>query len=407
MIQLLKLAIRDLGRNRRRSFFSSLALGMGLAVLLLMAAFIEGEIRGSVNLTTKLYSGHLQVRAKSYEEGQTSLAFEDLIPAPDAMAAKIAGLDAVDVATPRLYAGAIVVSGENTAGVQVVGIDPSSEANAPYRDGVTSGEFLAADDREGILIGKPLAEKLNLNTGDRINLMINTSSGQVDEQPFIIRGIYTTDTNSFDEVMAFMPLAKAQAITQANDYASTIFIMLKDRTQTEAVASALQTNEYKVVPWQELNKLILQTEEMANSYFVILYLIVLAVTATVIINTLVMAVFERTREIGILSALGMKSWRIMAMFFAESSLLAIGGIIIGLILGGLAIWYASTAGFYIGNMGMSGVIMGNRIYAYLTLKDTIQLTVLAFIVTLLASLYPALMAARMEPVDALRGGKAA
>ncbi len=347
------------------------------------------------------------MRAKSYEEGQTSLAYEDLVPAPETVAAKIADLDAVAFATPRLFAGAIVVAGENTAGVQVIGIEPSSEANAPYRDGLISGEFLTDDDREGILIGKPLAEKLNLKTGDRANLMINTSSGQVDEQPFIIRGIYTTDTDTFDEIMAFLPLAKAQAITRTDGYASSIFIMLKDRSQTEAVAAALQTTEYKVVPWQELNQLILQTEELANSYFIILYLIVLAVTATVIVNTLVMAVFERTREIGILSALGMKSGRIMAMFFAESSLLAIGGILLGLIIGGLAVWYLNRNGFYIANMGMSGMMMGNRIYAYLTLKDSLQLTVLAFIVTLIASLYPALMAARMEPVDALRGGKAA
>jgi ABC-type lipoprotein release transport system permease subunit len=138
---------------------------------------------------------------------------------------------------------------------------------------------------------------------------------------------------------------------------------------------------------------------------IVLYLIVLGVTATVIVNTLVMAVFERTREIGILSAIGMRQRRIMAMFFAESGLLGVGGIALGLGIGGLLVVYATKQGFYIGNMGVTGMMLGERIYAYLTVQDTLTLTVVAFIVTLLAALYPAWLAARLEPVEALRAGQ--
>ena len=113
--------------------------------------------------------------------------------------------------------------------MRIIGIDPASEANAPYRDGMVSGEFLTADDREGILIGQPLADKLGLKTGDPVNLLVNTSNGDVDEQPFTIRGIYSTHTPGFDESTVFMPLAKAQAITQTENHASTIFILLKNR----------------------------------------------------------------------------------------------------------------------------------------------------------------------------------
>ena len=136
-----------------------------------------------------------------------------------------------------------------------------------------------------------------------------------------------------------------------------------------------------------------------------IYIIVLAITATVIVNTLIMSVFERTREIGILSAIGMKGSRIMAMFFAESAVLAVGGITIGLVLGSLLVAYTTKYGFYIGNMGLTGIMIGERIYTYLTVKDTVNLAVAAFIVSLLAALYPALLAARMEPVEALHGGK--
>jgi ABC-type lipoprotein release transport system permease subunit len=154
-----------------------------------------------------------------------------------------------------------------------------------------------------------------------------------------------------------------------------------------------------------MNDLMIQTEQMSNAYMFLLYLIVLGITATVIVNTLIMSVFERTREIGILSAIGMKGYRIMAMFFAESSLLAVGGIVMGLALGGLLVAYATSYGFYIGNVGTTGIMLGDTIYAYPSLKDFVNLTLMAFVVTLLAALYPALLAANMEPVEALHGGK--
>jgi ABC-type lipoprotein release transport system permease subunit len=405
MLQLFKLAFRDLARNRRRSFFSALALGIGLALLMLMASVIEGEMRGAMDSAIKLQSGHVQVRAASYDESKTSLAWEDLIENPEQVATQVASLAPVKVATPRLFAAGVVATGNDSAGVRIVGIDPASEANAPYREGLVSGAFVNADDREGVLIGKPLADKLRLKAGDQINLLANTSNGDVDEQPFIIRGIYSTRTPGFDEGTVFMPLAKAQAITQAGNHASTIFVLLEDRDQANAVAAALQTNPYQIETWAQMNDILTQTEQLSRGYMIVLYLIVLGITATVIVNTLIMAVFERTREIGILSAIGMKSRNIMAMFFAESSLLAVGGIVIGLVIGGLLVAYASRYGFFIGNVGVTGILLGETIYAHLTLNDAISLAVIAFVVTLLAGLYPAVMAARMEPVEALRGGE--
>lgn len=405
MIQMLKMALRNLGRNRRRSFFSALALAMGLALLLLLAAFIQGEFGSTLETTIRLQSGHLQVRAKTYDESKTSLKWQDLIENPAQIAAQIASLEPVAVATPRLFASGIVSVGNVTNGVRVFGIDPLSEANAPYREGVLSGEFLAPDDREGILIGYPLAESLGLKVGDRLSLSVNTSNGDVDEQIFIVRGIYSTKTGGFDRFTVFLPLAKAQAITRTENHASTILILLKDEAQTGAVAAAISSPNYQVLTWEEMNKLILQTEQMSKGYINILYLIVLAITASVIVNTLVMAVFERTREIGILASLGMKGRQIMAMFLAESSLLAVGGIIMGLILGGLAVAYFTKYGFYIGNMGVTGILLGDTIYTELTLRDTVNLTILSFIITLLAGLYPAVMASRLDPIEALRGGK--
>jgi len=404
MIQLYKMAWRDLGRNRRRTFFSMLALAFGVALLLFMASFVAGEMRGALQSAIKLQSGHLQVRAASYNEDKTSLKWEDLIENPDALAAQIAARPEVQAATPRLYATGIVVAGDTSTGVRVIGIDPASAASAPFRDGMVSGDYLTTDDRGGLLMGKTLAGKLKLAPGDTINLLVNTSNGDVDQQSFVIRGLYSTGTPGYDESTIFLPLAKAQAIARAEKHASVIFILLKDQDQTDAVAAALAP-AYQVKTYIQLNALLSEWEQFANAYMYLFYLIVLGITATVIINTLVMSVFERTREIGILAAMGMKGGRIMAMFFAESSLLAVGGIAIGVVLGSLLSAYVQRYGFFIGEMGITGILIGERVYPYLTLNDIVTLTIMAFVITLLAALYPAWLAAKMEPVEALHSGK--
>lgn len=405
MIQLYKMAWRNLGRNRRRTFFSMLALACGVALLLFMAAFVAGEMRGALQTSIRLHSGHLQVRAASYDEDKTSLAWEDLIENPDALAAQIAARPEVQVATPRLYATGIVVAGDTSTGVRVVGIDPASPASAPFREGMVGGDYLTADDRGGLLMGQRLAEKLHLSPGDAVNLLVNTSNGDVDQQRFVIRGIYSTGTPGYDESTVFLPLAKAQAITRAENHASVIFILLKNQDQTDAVAAALQGPAFQVKTYLQLNPLLSEFEEYANAMMFVFYLIVLGITVTVIVNTLVMAVFERTREIGILAAMGMRAGRIMALFFAESSLLALGGIVMGVVLGSLISAYVQKYGIFLGDFGITGILIGERIYAYLTLKDALMLSAMAFVITLLGSLYPALLAARLEPVAALRTEK--
>lgn len=405
MINLIKMAYRDLGRNRRRTFFSALALGLGLALLLLMAGVIHWEIQNSLDQSIKLLSGNLQVRATSYNEDKTSLAWKDLIANPAEVASKVAALAPVQVATPRLYASGIVSSGDTSLGVRIIGIDPPSPANLPFQTGIVAGQYITANDSSGLLIGKTLADKLGLSAGQSTTLLVNTADGSVDQQTFTIRGIYATDTPGYDESTVFLPLAKAQAITQAGDHASIIFILLKDSQQSNAVVQALQSSQYKTLTFAEMNPLVVLVENYANSFMILLYLIVLAVTATVIVNTLIMSVFERTREIGILAALGMPSSRIMAMFFAESCLLALGGIALGLVIGVPLVEWLGKVGIPIPNLGTTGFMLGTRIYAQLTLQDSITLSVLALIVTLLAALYPALLAARMEPVQALHGAQ--
>jgi len=403
MTNYFKMAYRNLGRNRRRSILSGLALAMGTGLLMFVAAFFEGEIRSSMEATLRLESGHIQVRAADYDPDKLSVAWEYLIADPNQIAAQLETLDQVQTATPRLYASGIVSIQNDSAGVQIIGVVPDSPANDPFRN-LVSGEFLTADDREGIVIGFPLAESFGLKVGDPLTLLINTADGSVDEQKFTVRGIFSTGTTTYDKGVVFLPLAKAQAFSGAGDHASLIFVLLHDREQADSVAAAISSSNFQVKTWKEMNSLLVLLNDFSNAYIVFMNLIILGVTATVIINTLMMSVFERTREIGILTAIGMKGRQIMSLFLAEASLLALGGIAFGSLVGWALSAYFGKVGVYFGDLGIQGgMLLQDRIYPYLTLNAAINLIITAFIITVLASLYPARIASRMEPVEALHG----
>ncbi|MBC6940355.1 MAG: ABC transporter permease [Chloroflexi bacterium] len=401
MINYFKMAYRNLGRHRRRTILSGLALAMGTALLMFIAAFFEGEMRSAMESTLHLSSGHLQVRDADYDPDKLSVAWDYLIENPDHLAAQIAALGPVETATPRLVASGIVTVKDDSAGVEILGVDPASSANDPYR--IVEGQFVAADDREGILIGYPLAQSMGLKVGDQVNLLANTSEGAVDEQLFTVRGIYSTGTTAYDKGIVLLPLAKAQAFSGAENRASMIFVLLKDREQADAVKAAIPSANFQVKTWRELNSLLVLVNDFSNAYLAVINLIILGVTATVIVNTLLMSVFERTREIGILSAIGMKGRQIVSLFLAEASLLALGGIAAGGLIGWALSLYFGKVGIFFGDLGMSAdLLFEDRIFTFLTIDSALNTVITAFVITLLASLYPARMASRMEPVEALR-----
>jgi ABC-type lipoprotein release transport system permease subunit len=388
------IAYRDLGRNRRRSVLTLIAVTLGMALLVVMSGLIAGAIGSSLENSIRLQTGHVQARAASYDEDEVSLKWEDLLQDPQGLA------------TPVLWANGMLTARDESVGVQVYGIDPLSEAHAPIRDALVAGQFLAPDDRGGILIGQRLAESLGVTIGQDISLLVSTADQQPDEAIFTIRGLYSTGISNYDETTVFLPLSKAQAFTRTGERASSIRILLDDREQAEAVAAALRTPERSVLTWRELNKVLLQAMEQGAVFLQLMYLVVLGIVAVVIANTLLMAVFERTREMGILAALGMKGRQILMMFLLEAATLALAGIVLGDLLGALGVAYFATVGLPIGDAAAAAstniIAYGNMLYARFSPSDMVSLSIMGLIITLLASLYPAWLAARLEPIEALR-----
>ena len=405
MLRLWRIAIRDVIRNKRRSGLTLIAIALGLALVIALHAFEIGAMEGSIDNNIRVQSSHLQVRAESYEEDKISLKWEDLIDDPQGVVAQAMSLEEVQSAAPVLWAGGIITTIEDSTGVRVIGIDPSAETSETYREDLF-GDFLDPDDRGGILLSKRLAKNFNLTVGDGVSLLINTSGEDPDEATFTIRGLYDTGIPAFDELTVFLPIAKAQAFSRVGDRASAVMILLHDQEIVDTVAPKLESPGLKTITWQDLNQIMLQARESSMAILYLFYLIILAIVAVVVANTLLMSVFERTREMGILAALGLNGRQIMSMFMMESAVLGVLGVILGVALGSLATYYLATEGLHIGDMMTdqvsSELAYGETMYASFQWGATAILSLVCWIITMLASLYPAWFATRKEPIDALR-----
>jgi ABC-type lipoprotein release transport system permease subunit len=404
MIQLWRIAVRDVGRNKRRSGLTLIAVALGLALVIALHGLEMGAMEGSVENNIRVQSGHVQVRAESYDEDKVSLKWEDLLEDPQGLVAQAQTLAEVRAAAPVLWAGGILATVEESVGVRVYGIDPLAETAAPYREDLV-GEFLAPDDRSGVLISQRLANNLGLAVGDDVSLLVNTSGEQPDEAIFTVRGLYDTGLPAFDEATIFLPLTKAQTFTRVGERASAVVVLLHDQEDADPVAAALRAPGLKMLTWRDLNRLMLQAMESSMGILYMLYLIVLAIVAVVVANTLLMSVFERTREMGILAALGLKGRQIMVMFLLESATLGALGVVLGVLLGSLGVYYLATEGIHLGDLATqtsADIAYGETMYASFQWPATAVLSVVCWIITLLASLYPAWFATRKEPIEALR-----
>jgi len=392
-----------LTRSRRRTFFTLLAVALGLALLIVLNGFIAGVVNDALQNSIRLQTGHVQVRAASFPDDKRSLQWQDLVDQPAAIVAQAAAMPEVAAAAPVLWADTVLNTSRESVGLQLFGIDVASSLYDPIRTSLVAGDFLAANDRSGVLMGKRLADSLELQLGATVSLATIDANGQPQEALFVIRGLFDSGVLVYDEGTIFMPLEKAQAYTLTGDRASAVVLLLHDKDSADKVAAALTAPGLQVQTWRELNAFFIQTMDTAMSFYMFLDVIVMLIVAVIIANTLLMAVFERIREMGILAALGMKRRQVMQMMIFEASIIALAGVVVGAILGLLGVAFLTQNGFVMGEMaGVASTIpMSAVLYASFDLVTFAWLALWTFIIALLASLYPAWFAARLEPVEAL------
>jgi ABC-type lipoprotein release transport system permease subunit len=397
------IAWRDLGRNRRRSGLTVVAIAMGLGLLIMLNGLVAGEIEDVLANSIRLRTGHLQLRSPSYEEGVASLRARDLLADVDARLARVAADPAVSAAGPVLWANVLVATPTESLASGLIGLDPSSPVHDALRAAVVAGDFLAPDDKGGIVLGRRLADAVGVNVGDKASLTVVDADGKADTGPFTVRGLIDTGVPSFDASTVLMPLAKAQAFTGARDRASAIVVMLDDKAHAQRAADALAGDGAVGLTYIDLNASTYQFMSSAIGYYYFLDFIVMFIVAVIIANTLLMAVFERIREMGILTALGMRSRQLLGLMLLEGAALAFVGIAFGLGLGLVLVAYLVKVGIPLGEISSvaGNMALGTTLYGRFAPRVFAELSGAMLVMILLGSLYPAVYAARLEPAQAL------
>lgn len=406
MSNAIKLAWRNVWRNWRRTAIALVAIVLGVILLLFFDGLIKGSDQAIFGNAVRLYGGNLQVHAPGFREKATRYPLLPLENA-DSVIQTVRTQPEVLAVSQRINTAGIVSNRGNTLRVAITAIDPDAEAGLSIQaETIVQGRFLHPEDRDAILIGQGMAERLQVQVGDRVNLIGRRKNEAMRQHTMTIVGVYNLGAPEIEKGIVYLPLADAQTLYNLRDQATEAVIFLQKVGGEERLMTTLQRDlpSYEVDTWKTLRPEITQTMQTKLAVTTFFGIVILLIAGIGILNLMLMASFERTREMGVLAALGMKGRQIMGLFLLEGALIGVVGAVIGCTVGGLLIWWVGRVGISFAgtsNLGEIGALMGDRIYPAISLGDLLGRGALVVVITALASLYPAWQASRREPAAAL------
>jgi ABC-type lipoprotein release transport system permease subunit len=403
----LRVSWRNLWRHRRRTLITSAAMGLGIAMCMASMALQDGMFAKMFDLMVTGSIGHVQLHHPDYPARRRA---HDTLPA--GMVAPLPEVAGVVAVAPRLYTFALAGGKDTSAGAQVVGVDPLGEAQITLIDGkVETGTWLAEAAGMQAVVGVGLAEDLEVKVGDELVLVGQDAFGGMANDLFTVVGIARTGQTALDRGGMWVHLSDLQAFTAMDDRVHEVLVVGDDVEKADqlrdAVAALPEANDAMVRTWDQVNPQAAQMIAMQDTSAFILLAIVLTVAALGVLNTMLMSVFERVREFGVLRALGLAPRQLMTLVVTESMLLATVAAAMGLAMGGaLDAWLVAYGiEFSVdGGKGITymGITLDPIIRGVVRPKGIVFTVVTVYVVTLVAAVWPAVRAARLEPVQAMR-----
>jgi ABC-type lipoprotein release transport system permease subunit len=383
-----------------------------MTLILVFDGFLGGMNETLYGNTVKLQGGHVQVHASGFREKANRLPLLPLVDPGAAVEAALAQPEVVAV-SQRIETGGMVSSREGTMAVVITGIEPEQEALVSLvAEKVVQGRWLEGRDEDVLFIGKALAEQLEVTVSDRVTLVGRATHQQMRRRTMTIVGIYDLGISEVEKSLVYVSLLEAQTLFDLRDQATEVAIYLEQVGQEPPVVEALQTAlpGYEVDAWDTLDPSTRDMMELEAQIMDMFGLIILLIAGVGILNLMLMAVFERTREIGLLAAMGLKRRETMTLFLLEGVLIGMLGALAGSVLAGVIGAYYGQVGFDMSAlMGGADVaefgelygLLGDRIYLRIGIGVLVKRALTVAIIAALASLYPAWQASRREPAEAL------
>jgi ABC-type lipoprotein release transport system permease subunit len=408
------LSWRNVWRNRLRSLVVILAIALGLWGGLFMMAFSWGMSEQRTRDIIDTQTSHVQVHHPEFKDEQRlSLT----VPQGDSLAAQLRARPDVEAAAARMVLTGMLATASDAAGVQVFGVEPEAEAALTrLRDRVTYGEYFPADKRYPVLIGEQLAEKLGILEGsgdsasvnfrERLVLTFQAEDSTLSAR-FRICGIYKAQNSRLEELQVFALKQDLESLIGAGSMTHELAVKTRDITQADSLVQELRglMPDMRTETWAELApdiNLIAESFEVSMRIFFVIILLALAFG---IINTMLMAVMERTRELGMLMAVGMGKLRVFGMIMLETLYLALVGGPLGVLLAWITITWTSHTGISLIGFGEAGAaVYGMSAVVYPSIQPGyyLEISIMVLITAGLSALYPALRALRLRPVEAIR-----
>ena len=404
------MAWRNLWRNPRRTILTIAAITFASLLLVFMLSFQFGSYETMINTSVKINTGHLQIQGEQYQEKKS---IRMVVSEPETISGLIDKIPQVAAYTFRAQAFSLVSSEQRTYGVVVTGIDPEREANVSrLKSLIRQGEFLSAEDSDRALIGMLLARNLRVHPGDELSVIGQGRDGSIAATVVKIKGIFSSGIDELDRSLIHIPLQAFQEIFSMQSAVHMVVVIAHSLSEVDSVKQSIQKNlaslnstmPLAVLDWNELMPGLRQSIEMDLISGLIFYLLLLLVVAFSILNTFLMAIFERTREFGVMMAIGTSPGRLTKVLLIESMSMAFVGVVVGIFAGSLITVYFQTHG--IDFSGASELLtqfgITGRLYPKLSLLSAVSGPLAVMVITFFTALYPALKVRRMKPVDAMR-----
>jgi putative ABC transport system permease protein len=403
----LKLAIRNVFRNRRRTLITVAAMGFGAAAIIVFGGFVNAIYWGVRESTIRSQVGHLQLYRKGYSEKGNLAPFEYLIQDYPALRAELAKIEHVKTVTARLGFSGLVSTGDTTTAFVGIGVNPEGEADLSALAVIVEGKELVSRDARGVTLGLGLARAFGVKLGDDLTLLTTTTSGSINALAVKVRGVWESGEKAYDDRFLRVGLPEVQRVLDLEHGEVQSIVLLLDQTEhTAAVRARIEQLirerglDLELKTWEDLALRYHQVRELFGRIFAVLTLIVSIMVVFGITNTMTMAIFERTREIGTLMALGTRRRGVISMFVLEGVALGTLGGVVGVALGIVLARVVSAIGIQL--PPPPGSTRGFVVQIFVVPAVLAQAFRLSILTATLASFYPAWRAARLNVVEALR-----